>query len=198
MPMNKIKGLLAREAALGDWRGRLTSNDFAVVKCEAAYELYREDLDLLFVEAQVVSETKGLQAGLKLAKPELRAVQDENRTKIANAEIEAEVGNAAVKALGKAADGVQRALEGKREEMMRAAGKVDAIEKSAQTALSKIETVVANHERQLRVADDEDDDWSGRGTANGQREVPAKNGKKTPRKKTARRKKATKKAEATN
>lgn len=180
MPTTVLKNLIERAEKLDTWRSRLTGNDLAVVRCEVAFEAYLEARRQIFERARTVSETKGLQGGLKRALPLLQAKQDEIRTLIGENRLDPEVGKGQVKALAEAAFAVKSEVESVREEMMREAGKVDGIAACADAALGKIEAALENHERQLRVAAEDDEDWSGRGTA--KRKVK-KSPKKAPRRK---------------
>lgn len=204
MPLNVLRNLIERAERLGDWRARLAGNPTLLTRLEVAFETYLEARGEIFANAANFSEMKGVQAGLKLAGPKIRAQQEGVKRLIADGGLEAEHGKCAVLQLAKVADAVLSDVDSKREEMMRHAGRIDGLSKIGNSAIDKIETAVANLERQERVAEDDEEDWSGRGTANGQRpvgsgaelleaaglEAPKKNGAK----KKATRKKAAKKA----
>lgn len=182
--MKILRGLIERQEKLGDWRSRLADTP-ALVRVQVIWEMYLDVRTALFDQIQMLFETKGIQAGLKLSGPLLRARQDGLRSAIGEARMDAEDGKLRMTELSAVAASVQQSLEERREEMMRHAGTVDGYVKTATSALEKIEQTLANHDRQIRAAEEDADNWSGRATENGQRPVKVKgNGvKKTTRKK---------------
>lgn len=196
MPFKTIQNLIERQESLGDWRSKLAGNDTVIMRCEMAFETYLEARSLFFEKAQSISETKGLQGGLKRSKPLLRAKQDEIRILIAENKHDPDVGKSQIQSIAEIAHSVQSHIESEREMMMRHSGSFDGYCKMASSALDKIEIAIANHDRQLRMAEDDDEDWSGRGTDNGQRpvEVPTKKVHKKAVRKKAVRKKTVKKS----
>jgi hypothetical protein len=212
MPLNLIKDLDKKAAASISFRGTLKDAPLQLDRAETAFRMFHALRGKILDGAPDVLELKGYIIGIRQTKKFARERQDAIRAAIKEEEISSEVGKPAIAELAAAVALSMKFATSKQEELSRAGGKLEGYYYAALDALGEIERAIAHFNS---TQEDDDGDWSGRGTENGQRPVEdggngasvtpiasargGKNGKKKKaavKKKTATRKPRVKKTKA--
>lgn len=212
MPHELLKHLDQRAAKVIRYRQILASAPQFLERAESTFRMFKTLRDKIFDAAPAFYEMKGISSGVKHVVRVNQVHKDRVRKEIEDEKLDPDVGKPIVKELSLLDVSIVSEADLKREEMVKAGGKIDGFYASAEAALDAVEQVIQHFEG-LQRAEDEDEDWSGRGTSNGQRPVAGngmgdadvtdlaaarekKNGKKKTSKKKATRKPRVKKTKA--
>lgn len=167
MPLKMLTNLDDRAAELAGWRARLQDDPLALDRAEGAWRAFSRVRGLILADMSTLYETRGLAAGMALVGPILRQGQDEARDAVGREDLEPELGRAKIEVLAETAKALERAMEVHRREAATVAGRVDGYWTVAGLHLDDLREVLVKHDRDQRLAVEED--WSGRGTPHGQR-----------------------------
>lgn len=145
-------------------------------RAEASYRAFVRFREKILEETPALYELKGLAAGLEAVERLVRSRQDRIRAEIEAERLDPEVGKVIVAELHAVWKSAKLEARTKRTELARAAGRIDGYYWAGADALDEIGRIIVHFEQGQRIAEDED--WSGRGTSNGQR--PAEGASVTP------------------
>lgn len=210
MPLRMLADLDSKVEEILNFRTILLDAPASLQRAEAAYDAFKRSRTKILEEAPNFHEIRGIVAGLNLAAPELLKEQQLVKSEFEAGRIEKEGAKRQIDSLAAAAKKILAAVESRKVEMQKLAGKIDGIYWGAAESIKDIAGALRHYVNQKNRDDDDDDDedWSGRGTPNGQRPVDGGNGtssaKVTPiaaakkkngtKKKTTRKKGTTKRA----
>lgn len=202
MPHELLKHLDERAARVVHFRDTLKDVPAYLERAETSFRLFKTLRDKVFEEAPRLYETKGILAGLRRAPTLVQVHKDRVKKLIEDEKIAPEVGKPTLKELAALDVTLMVDAEQRKDELTRLAGKLDGYYAAALEALDAIDVTLGQLVHSKSIEEDEED-WSGRGTANGQREVKKPGGgvKRSARAKsngTAKRKPAVRKPKKSN
>jgi hypothetical protein len=113
-------------------------------------------------------ELKGVAAGLRQAGPIAQQHAEIAKAAVRDEKVDPALGKELVSVVARAVLSLHEAAEERTRELNRLAGKLDGLYAAAKAALSEAAAARQAFER-ARERDAEEEDWSGRGTGNGQR-----------------------------
>lgn len=169
MPLRLIAKLDEVRDRVVSFREILADTPDSLARAEAHWVAYEEARAKIFDEVPKLYELRGIVAGLQLAVPSIRGRQEEVKREVEEERISSEAAKVALTVLSAATVSVVSAKDTRRSELARVAGQIDGIFWSAHAALNRISDVLRHFDESVRREDGEDDDWTGRGTDNGQR-----------------------------
>lgn len=156
----KLLRKLEQEAREVDWRGATKNAETVAARCEVAWQTFERTKAVIEAAAPTVEQLKGVVKGMEVAgqivaqyKAILQArAKEEKITK------EEFLEKAAV--IDEALRGLAEGRDKQREELIRAAGKIDGIYSSAQETLAQIRDYLSNLARQERMLEEMEADGS--------------------------------------
>lgn len=167
MPLKILEHLERRARGVEKFEKLLENVPVSLHRAEASERAFSRLRAKIVEIAPTLYELKGLAAGLKAVEKLVRSRQDRVRSEVESERLDPEVGKAIVGELHAVWKSAKMEAKTKLTELARAAGQIDGYYWAAADALDEIARIVAHFERGQRM--DEDEDWSGRGTPNGQR-----------------------------
>jgi hypothetical protein len=201
MPLKLLMQLDAALTALGDYKRDLAEAPVLLDRVETSVRVFRGIRAQLAEAAPNLHEMKGVAAGLRQAGPITQQHIEIVKAAIRDEKVDPAVGKEIISTVSRAVLSLHEAAEDRARELNRLAGKIDGLYAAAKSALS--EATAARTALDLakeREREESEDDWSGRGTPNGQRPVKGgngKGGKVVPLKKPSKQRSKKSKAEAT-
>jgi len=173
MPLKLIRHLDEKEREIGPFRAVLKDHPVMLDRAETAHRLYRGLRDKILEEAPKLYELKGLCAGLEAGPGVVRDHQDAVRDALKDEKLEPEVAKPILNTLAAVTDTLQDRHGKNREQVNRLAGTIDGYYNAAVETLKDLARTVLSV---VRAEEEPEEDWSGRGTENGQRPVETKGG----------------------
>ena len=170
MPLKLIAQLDAGLLALGDYKRDLAEAPVLLDRVETSVRVFRGIRAQLAEAAPNLHELKGLAAGLRQAGPIAQQHIEIVKAKVRDEKIEPELGKELVGVLAAAVASLHEAAEARTQELTRLAGRLDGLYAAAKSALQEATAARQALERAAE-REAEAEDWSGRGTPNGQRPV---------------------------
>lgn len=173
MPLKLISHLDAAVLGVGDYKRELADAPVLLDRAETAIRVFREIRAKLVELAPTLHELKGVAAGLRQADPIARQHSEIVKQKVKDEQLDPALGKELIAIVSAAALSLREAAEVRTGELNRLAGKVDGLYLAAITAFSELTSVLDAARRAKEVEKEEAEDWSGRGTENGQRPAEA-------------------------
>ena len=168
MPLKLLANLDAALLALGDYRAELATAPVLLDRAETSVRVFRGIRTQLAEAAPNLHELKGVAAGLRQAGPIVQQHIEIVKQRVKDEKLDPTLGKELIQVLAAAVLSVREAGEARTVELNRAAGKVDGLNIAAASALGDVTATILAF-RRAKEAEGEEEDWSGRGTPNGQR-----------------------------
>lgn len=174
MPLKLLAQLDAAMLGIGDYQRELADAPVLLDRAETSIRVFKEIRSKLAELAPNLHELKGVAAGFRQADPIVRQHSEIVKQKVKDEQIDPALGKELVAIISSAAFSLREAAEVRTGELNRAAGKVDGLYLAAKTAFAELTSVLESARRAKEAEKEEaEEDWSGRGTENGQRPVEA-------------------------
>lgn len=170
MPLKLLAQLDAAMLGIGDYQHELTDAPVLLDRAETSIRVFKEIRAKLAELAPTLHELKGVAAGFRQADPIVRQHSEIVKQKVKDEQLDPALGKELVAIVSAAAFSLREAAEVRTGELNRLAGKVDGLYLAAKTAFAELTNVL---DSARRAKEEESEDWSGRGTENGQRPVEA-------------------------
>jgi len=168
MPLKLLAQLDAKLAALGDFHRELADAPVLLDRAETSVRVFRGIRAKLAEAAPNIHELKGLSAGIRQAAPIVQQHAEIVKQRVKDEKMDPALGKELVGVIAAAINSLREGAEARTVELHRAAGKVDGLYAAADSALEDVVATLASF-RRSKEAEGEEEDWSGRGTPNGQR-----------------------------
>lgn len=123
-------------------------------KCDAAMASYRRLRDAIKELAPLVEQTKGLAKGMELSVPIVNQFKVLVRSSYEKEELDKETASAQIQLLVKVELALVDSARQKKDELIRAAGKVDGIYEAALKNLEQVRDYLQGHARQVRFMEE--------------------------------------------